>query len=108
MRNGCIEQGTQWSTEQQKRYQPKSLSKERLFLKPVPSTDKVYETIVTREVHKNNTIFFEGNRYTVPLGTYSPGRKVALDIEGDRLIIRDDFDGYLIAEHTCQKSRESW
>ncbi len=78
---------------------------ERLFLKPVPSTDKVYETIVTREVHKNNTVFFEGNRYTVPLGTYSPGRKVALDTEGNRLIIRDDFDGYIIAEHILSKSK---
>jgi transposase len=78
---------------------------ERLFLKPVPSTDKVYETIVTRDVHKNNTIFFEGNRYTVPLGTYSPGRKVSLSIEDDKLIIRDDFDGYLIAEHTLSKSK---
>jgi transposase len=78
---------------------------ERLFLKPVPSTDKVYETIVTREVHKNNTIFFEGNRYTVPLGTYAPGRKVSLDIEGDKLFIRDDFDGYLIAEHTLSRAK---
>lgn len=78
---------------------------ERLFLKPVPSTDKVYETILTRDVHKNNTIFYEGNRYTVPLGTYSPGRKVTLDVEGETLRIRDDFDGYLIAEHTMSKNK---
>lgn len=76
---------------------------ERLFLKPVPSTNKVYETILTRDVHKNNTIFYEGNRYTVPLGTYYPGRKVSLDFEDEKLIIRDDFDGYLIAEHTLSK-----
>jgi transposase len=78
---------------------------ERLFLKPVPSTNKSYETIVTRDVHKNNTIFYKGNRYTVPLGTYTPGRKVTLDIEGDILRIRDDFDGYLIAEHTISKDK---
>lgn len=78
---------------------------ERLFLKPVPSTDKIYETIVTRDVHKNNTIFYEGNRYSLPLGTYTPGRKVTLDIDGETLRIRDDFDGYIIAEHTISKSK---
>jgi hypothetical protein len=78
---------------------------ERIFLKPVPSTIKSYEVILTREVHKNNTIFYKGNRYTLPLGTYQPGRKVTLDIEEDILKIRDDFDGYLIAEHKISKSK---
>ncbi|AHF10890.1 Mu transposase domain-containing protein [Dehalobacter restrictus] len=78
---------------------------ERLFLKPVPQTIKSYESILTRDVHKNNTIFYKGNRYTLPLGTYQPGRKVTLDIEGDSLKIRDDFDGYLIAEHKISKSK---
>jgi transposase len=78
---------------------------ERLFLKPVPSTKKVYEAIVTRGVHKDNTIFYGGNRYSVPLGTYSPGRQVALDVEGGRLAIRDAFNGYVIAEHELSKGR---
>jgi transposase len=78
---------------------------ERLFLKPVPSTKKVYEEIVTREVHKNNTIFYEGNRYTVPIGTYSQGRQVSLEKEENKLIIRDAFDGYVIAEHTLSKNK---
>jgi hypothetical protein len=78
---------------------------ERLFLKPVPQTIKSYELILTRDVHKNNTIFYKGNRYTLPLGTYQPGRKVTLDIEGDILKIRDDFDGYIIAEHKISKNK---
>jgi len=78
---------------------------ERLFLKPVPQTIKSYEIILTRDVHKNNTIFYKGNRYTLPLGTYRSGRKVTLDIEGDILKIRDDFDGYLIAEHKISKNK---
>ena len=78
---------------------------ERLFLKPVPCTDKVYDTILPRDVHKNNTVFFEGNRYTVPLGTYTPGRKVSLDVDGNKLIIRDNLDGYLIAEHTLSSGK---
>ena len=78
---------------------------ERLFLKPVPQTIKSYESILTRDVHKNNTIFYDGNRYTLPLGTYQPGRKVTLDIEDDILKIRDDFDGYIIAEHKISKNK---
>ena len=78
---------------------------ERLFLKPVPSTIKFSEDILTRTVHKDNKIFYCGNRYTVPLGTYSPGREVVLDVDGDSLIIRDGIDNYIIAEHTLSKTK---
>ena len=78
---------------------------ERLFLKPVPSTIRYSEDIVTRIVHKDNKIFYEGNRYTVPLGTYSPGREVALEVDGDKLTIRDAIDDYIIAEHTLSKGK---
>jgi transposase len=76
---------------------------ERLFLKPVPSTIRFSEGIVTRTVHKDNKIFYDGNRYTVPLGTYSPGLEVAVEVEGDKLIIRDTIDNCVIAEHTLSK-----
>jgi len=72
---------------------------ERLFLKPVPSTVRFSLDIVTRSVHKNNTIYFEGNRYTVPVGTYTPGREVVLEVNDDKLTIRDAIDNYIIAEH---------
>lgn len=78
---------------------------ERLFLKPVPPSIKVYEDIVTRVVHKNNTVFYEGNRYSLPLGTYKPGRVVTVDVVDEILKIRDDFDGYLIAEHKLSKNK---
>ena len=78
---------------------------ERLFLKPVPSTVKYSEDILTAIVHKDNKIFYDGNRYTVPLGTYSPGREVILEVEGDRLIIRDIIDHYVITDHTISKEK---
>jgi transposase len=80
---------------------------ERLFLKPVPSTVRysVDNNIVTRNVHKDNVIFYEGNRYTVPLGTYSPGREVALEVKGDKLAILDAIDADIIAEHTLSKTK---
>jgi len=78
---------------------------ERLFLKPVPSTNKVYTDILTRNVHKNNTIFYCGNRYTVPFGTYTPDLQVSLEIDGDRLIISDIFGDKIIAEHTLSENK---
>jgi hypothetical protein len=78
---------------------------ERLFLKPVPSTIEFSEGILTRTVHKDNKIFYDGNRYTVPLGTYSPGREVIIKVKGDELIISDAIDHYVIAEHTLSKGK---
>jgi len=78
---------------------------ERLFLKPVPSTIKYPEDILTATVHKDNKIFYSGNRYTVPLGTYSPGREVILEVEGDKLVIRDLIDHFVITDHTISKEK---
>jgi len=78
---------------------------ERLFLKPVPSTNKIHSEILTRTVHKNNTIFFEGNRYTVPLGTYSPGLEVSLNVTGDKLTISNIFGDCVIAQHTLSGNK---
>lgn len=79
---------------------------ERLFLKPVPSTKRsVVDDIVSRVVHKNNTIFYEGNRYSLPLGTYKPGRTVSLVIDGDTLRIYDYFDCVIIADHKISKNK---
>lgn len=58
-----------------------------------------------RFLGQNNTIFYEGNRYSLPLGTYRPGRVVNLEIDGEILRISDDFDGFTIAEHKISKSK---
>lgn len=88
-----------------KRVPAEVFEQERLFLKPVPASRKSFEDIVTRKIHKNNTILYKGNRYTLPRGTYQPGRKVNLNIEGEVLKIRDDFDGDVIAEHKISKNK---
>lgn len=88
-----------------KKVPAKVFEQERLFLKPVPSTKVSVNDIVTRLVHKNNTIFYEGNRYSLPLETYKPGREVVLDVDGETLKIRDDFDAFLIAEHKISKNK---
>jgi transposase len=88
-----------------KKIPAEAFMQERLFLKPVPSSAKAHEEIITRTVHKDNTIFHDGNRYTVPIGTYPHEQEVALGIEGDRLIISNLFGDYVIAEHTLSKNK---
>ncbi len=43
---------------------------EKAYLRPVHRKTEVFNiTTITRTVRKDNTIWYEGNRYTVPLGT---------------------------------------
>lgn len=64
---------------QQKKYQLKYLRKNkntsnRYQEKYIRSTNDN----ITRKVRKDNTILYLSNRYTVPLGTYEPGKEVYL------------------------------
>lgn len=57
-------------------------------------------TIISRVVRKNNTVEYEANRYSVPLGTFESGKEVGLRIVNDQsLQIIDLETGELIAEH---------
>lgn len=80
---------------------------ERNFLKPVPSTKTMITPILTRTVHKDNTIFYKGSRYQLPLGTFRDGRIVEIkDVDG-MLKIYDDIDPILLAEYPLAKERGS-
>ncbi len=54
----------------------------------------------TRAVRKDNTICYNGNRYSVPLGTYQHGgsNQIHLSLRQEKLIIID-LEGETIAEH---------
>ena len=78
---------------------------EKLFLKPVPYQRKLSTPIVTRSVHKDNTVIYKGCRYSVPLGTYSPGREVTLEEVDGKLRITDIYDPVVIAEHPLSKEK---
>ncbi|WP_407701946.1 Mu transposase domain-containing protein [Tepidibacillus decaturensis] len=56
--------------------------------------------MLSRTVRKDNTIWYEGNRYTVPTGTYKPGLEVAIEVCDGKLLIYDVIDHNLIAEHS--------
>jgi len=78
---------------------------EKLFLKPVPTTKRIFNPIVTRQVHKDNTVFYQGCRYTLPLGTYQPGREVILETVDGRLRILDSIDPVVLAEHPLSSEK---
>ena len=80
----------------------KVFEKEQKHLKPVPDLriSKTSKTIISRKVNKDNTIRYKANRYTVPLGTYKPGKEVGVNIIKEKEIHIIDYDtGEKIAEH---------
>lgn len=57
------------------------------------------KNILTRAVRKDNTVFYEGNRYSVPVGTYNIHKEVEIEIKEDELWIYDVFRDVLFAKH---------
>ncbi len=77
---------------------------EQKYLNPVPSLNHP-EEIVTVQVRKDNTVLYLGNRYTVPIGTYSPKRELKRKIDQDQLCFYDLKTGELVAEHRLSNAK---
>ncbi|MFB5664026.1 hypothetical protein [Alteribacillus sp. HJP-4] len=62
---------------------------------------------ITRTVHKDNVIKFKPNRYTVPLGTYTPFGEnlVTVRLKEDRVIISLPSGGEPIAIHSLEMEK---
>jgi transposase len=65
---------------------------------------------IARNIGKDNTIRFESNRYSLPIGTYGsiPNNKVYLEIKGKHpgtLIIRNHPNGETLAEHRISSEK---
>ncbi|MGM0642128.1 MAG: IS21 family transposase [Thermotogota bacterium] len=76
--------------------------KEQKHLRMVPDigVPKSLKNIISRKVTKDNTIRYNANRYTVPLGTYKPGKEVGIEIIDEKIIkIIDIKTGEIITEH---------
>lgn len=71
---------------------------EKQYLQPVSPT-KNSVNILTRGVRKDNTILYLSNRYSVPLGTYRPGKQLFLTIEADTLVLTDPASNQVVATH---------
>jgi transposase len=82
---------------------------EKQHLKPVSKEINIennYESSITRCVHKDNTIRYHSNRYSLPLGTYNKYEKVCIkESENKQLIIYIPVTGEIIAEHSIPEGK---
>ena len=71
----------------------------RKISSPLSFSESKPTEIITRNVNKDNTIRFESNRYSVPIGTYTKCPEVKIQIDGQQLIIVDKSTGEILAKH---------
>ena len=77
---------------------------EKQHLQKVSGTyifEDIFASSITREIHKDNVIRFDGNRYSVPRGTYRKGAANIAYVESDReyVYIRLQQNGQILAKH---------
>lgn len=73
---------------------------EQGYLTPVSyEINNSTDNILMRKIRKDNTIVYEGNRYTVPTGSFGVHEDVQLEIKDDELLIYAGFCDILLASH---------
>lgn len=74
---------------------------EKEYLIPVSeySFEKPVNESITYQIRKDNVVLFHSNRYRVPKGTYSKGKKVYMITEGGEVSIVDASTGEIYATH---------
>jgi transposase len=77
----------------------------RKISSPLSDIESHPTEIITRNVNKDNTIRFQSNRYSVPIGTYTKCPQVHLQINGKQLIIVDSSTGEILAKHTISSEK---
>lgn len=61
---------------------------------------------IKRIVRKDNTILYKANRYSLPLGTYSPeGKELLIHLTENRLSFVDPVTGEKIAQHMLSEKK---
>lgn len=77
---------------------------EREYLRPLTIHDQAQRPVVCRTVRKDNTIIYDSNRYSVPLGTYNSQPEVRIETLDGVLYIQTLF-GEPICEHRISSGR---
>jgi len=72
---------------------------EKQYLQPISPSINTPANILTRGVRKDNTILYNSNRYSVPLGTYRPGKKLFITEEDDNIVLTDTETSQVVAVH---------
>jgi transposase len=81
-----------------KRVPAEVFKEEREHLRPLIHIPENKDAFICRTVRKDNTIVYESNRYSVPLGTYSTNPEVRIEVQAGVLSIQTVF-GDPICEH---------
>ena len=77
---------------------------EREYLRPLVGLDEASNPFICRTIRKDNTILYNSNRYSVPLGTYNSQPEVRLETRDNMLYIQTLF-GEPICEHRIATGR---
>lgn len=73
---------------------------ERGYLTPVAYEIKNSDdNILLRKIRKDNTVIYDGNRYTVPTGSFGTYEDVQLEVQDDELLIFAGFCDILLGRH---------
>lgn len=80
------------------------LKEEREHLRPRLDIAMNSTTHICRTVRKDNTIVYDSNRYSVPLGTYNNQREVRIETRNNRIYIETTF-GEPICDHPISTGR---
>ncbi len=93
--------GNQKVHETTKKIPAEVFALEKEYLIPVSeySFEKPANESITYQVRKDNVVLFHSNRYRVPKGTYSKGKKVHMITEGNKVSIVDAETGEIYATH---------
>jgi len=87
-----------------KKIPAKIFENEREYLRPLQDIPANIGIDIYRNVRKDNTIVYDSNRYSVPLGTYNSQKEVRIDAKGGKLNIMTVL-GEFIYEHTISTGR---
>lgn len=87
-----------------KRIPLEAFREEQEYLRPLPDIPENADTRISRMVRKDNTIVYDSNRYSVPLGTYNNQPEVLIEVSDGILNVITVF-GDPICRHAVSLSR---
>ncbi|MCO1604747.1 IS21 family transposase [Desulfosporosinus nitroreducens] len=87
-----------------KKIPEKVFEDEREHLRPLLDIHSSSDVTIYRNVRKDNTIVYNSNRYSLPLGTYNHQKEVSIEAKSGKLTIMTVF-GEFIYEHPISTGR---
>jgi len=82
----------------------KVFEEEREQLRPLLDIQSNNDAFIYRNVRKDNTLVYDSNRYSLPLGTYNTQKEVRIEVKNGKLSILTVF-GEFIYEHSISTGR---